>query len=55
MHREQVKQLEIVSGFSAEQAKEQLIESLKGEAESEAMIHIREIADEATLTANRED
>ncbi len=54
MHREQVKQLEIVSGFSAEQAKEQLIESLKGEAESEAMIHIREIADEATLTANRE-
>ncbi len=54
MHKEQVKQLEVVSGYSAEQAKEQLIESLKGEAESEAMIHIREIADEARLTANRE-
>ncbi len=54
IHKEQVKQLEIVSGYSAEQAKEQLIESLKGEAESEAMVHIREIADEARLTANRE-
>ena len=54
MHKEQVKQLEVVSGYSAEQAKEQLIESLKGEAESEAMIHIREIADEARLTANRD-
>lgn len=54
MHKKQVKQLEIVSGYSAEQAKDQLIESLKGEAESEAMIHIREIADEARLTADRE-
>ena len=54
MHSDQVKQLETISGYSAEHAKEQLIESLKGEAESEAMIHIREIADEARLTANRE-
>ncbi|MBC8321107.1 MAG: ribonuclease Y [Bacteroidetes bacterium] len=54
LHGDQVKQLETISGFSAEQAKEQLIETLKGEAESEAMIHIREIADEARLTANRE-
>jgi len=50
----QIKQLETISGYSAEHAKELLIESLKGEAESEAMIHIREIADEARLTANRE-
>lgn len=54
MHNDQVKQLETISGYSAEQAKELLIESLKGEAESEAMVHIREIADEARLTANRE-
>lgn len=54
MHNDQVKQLETISGYSAEQAKEQLTESLKGEAESEAMILIREIADEARLTANRE-
>jgi len=50
----QIKQLETISGYSAEHAKELLIESLKGEAESEAMIHIREITDEARLTANRE-
>ncbi len=54
MHNSQVKQLETISGYSAEQAKEQLLESLKGVAESEAMVHIREIVDEARLTANRE-
>ena len=51
---DQIKQLETISGYSAAHAKELLIESLKGEAESEAMIHIREITDEARLTANRE-
>mgnify|MGYP003983732893 FL=1 len=54
MHKDQVNQLETISGYSAEQAKSKLIESLKGEAESEAMVQIREIADEARLTANRE-
>jgi ribonuclease Y len=54
MLSDQIKQLETISGYSAVHAKELLIESLKGEAESEAMIHIREIADEARLTANRE-
>ncbi|MAE08372.1 MAG: ribonuclease Y [Bacteroidetes bacterium] len=54
MHKDQVKQLETISGYSAEQAKGQLIESLKGEAASEAMVLIREISDEARLTANRE-
>ena len=54
MHNSQVKQLETISGYSAEQAKEQLLESLKGVAESEAMVHISEIVDEARLTANRE-
>lgn len=54
MHNDQVKQLETISGYSAEQAKEQLVETLKGVAESEAMVHIREITDEARLTANRE-
>ncbi len=54
MHKDQVNQLETISGYSAEQAKSKLIESLMGEAESEAMVQIREIADEARLTANRE-
>ena len=53
LHEDQVKQLETISGLSAEQAKEQLIESLKGIAKSEAMVHIKEITEEARLTANR--
>ena len=52
-HVEQVKQLENISNLSAEEAKEQLIESLKGEAKAEAMVHIREITEEAKLTAER--
>ncbi len=52
-HAEQVKQLENISNLSAQEAKEQLIESLKGEAKAEAMVHIREITEEAKLTADR--
>ncbi len=52
-HAEQVKQLENISNLSAEEAKAQLIENLKGEAKAEAMVYIREITDEAKLTADR--
>ncbi len=54
MNEERVKQLETISGLSADQAKEMLIESLREEATSEAMVLIREITDEAKLTANTE-
>lgn len=53
MQQEHIKQLETISGYSADQAKEQLIEQLKGIAKSEAMVHVREITEEARLTANR--
>lgn len=53
MHAEQVKQLETISHLSAEEAKELIIESLTDEAKGEAMVHIREILDEAELTADR--
>jgi ribonuclease Y len=53
MHGEQIKLLESVSQMSAQEAKDQLIESLKGEAQAEAMVHIREITEEARLTASR--
>lgn len=53
MHNEQVKQLEVISNMSAQDAKNQLIESLKGEAKTEAMVLIRDIIDEAKLTADR--
>jgi ribonuclease Y len=53
LHNEQVKQLENISNLSANEAKQQLIESLKDEAKAEAMVHIREITEEAKLTAER--
>ncbi len=53
-HRLQVEQLEAISGLSAREAKEQLIESLKAEARTEAMSLVNEIMDEAKMTANKE-
>ncbi len=54
LHRQQVEQLEAISGFSAEEAKNHLIESLKEEAKTGAMSYINEILDEAKMTANKE-
>ena len=53
-HRKQVEQLETISGLSANEAKVQLIENLKEEASTEAISHIKEVVDEAKLTANLE-
>lgn len=54
MHRAQVEQLEVISGLSAEEAKEQLVESLKAEAKTSAMAHIQETIEEAKMTAQQE-
>jgi ribonuclease Y len=54
MHKDQVEQLESISGLSVEDAKAQLIESLKAEARTEAMSYINEIMEEAKMTANKE-
>jgi ribonuclease Y len=53
-HKQQVEQLEAISGLSAEQAKQQLIDSLKDEAKTVAMSLINEIMDEAKMTASRD-
>lgn len=53
-HREVLEKLEFVSGLSAEEAKEKLIESLKDEAKTAASSYINDIMDEAKLTANKE-
>ena len=53
-HIKQVEQLEKISGLSADEAKAQLIETLKDEAKSDAMVHIKEIVEEAKVTANTE-
>ncbi len=47
-------QLENISGLSAEQAKENLVESLKDEARTNAMSYINDIMEEAKMTANKE-
>ena len=46
--------LEAISGLSAEEAKERLVESLKEEAKTEAASYINDIMDDAKMTANRE-
>jgi ribonuclease Y len=50
----QIEKLEAISSLSAVEAKTQLIETLKEEAKSEAIVHIKDIIDEAKLTANTE-
>lgn len=54
LHKSQVEQLEVISGLSAEEAKDQLVESLKAEAKTAAMGHIQETIEEAKLTAQQE-
>jgi len=54
LHKQQVEKLEVLSGLSAEEAKAQLVESLKNEAKTEAMSTINEIMEEAKLSANKE-
>ena len=54
MHKSQLQQLEVISGLSAEEAKEQLIEGLKAEAKTQAMSQIQDTIEEAKLTAQQE-
>jgi len=54
MHSDKVQQLEVISGLSAEVAKEQLVESLKEKAKTDAMAHIQTAMEEAKMTAEQE-
>ena len=51
--QERVK-LESISGLSADEAKERLVESLKEEAKTDAASYVNEIIEEAKLSANKE-
>ena len=53
-HKSQIKQLEVISSLSAEDAKKQLIESLKSEAKTDAMSYIQDTLEEAKLTAQQD-
>lgn len=54
MQLQEREMLEELSGLSAEEAKNRLIESLKDEARTDAAGYINEIIDEAKLNANQE-
>lgn len=54
MQRNVQETLEHVSGLSAEEAKEKLVESLKDEAKTAAASYINDIMDDAKMTANKE-
>ncbi|PIB38885.1 ribonuclease Y [Maribacter sp. 4G9] len=54
LHKSQVQQLEVISGLSADEAKSQLIESLRDTAKSDAMGYIQTTLEEAKLTAQQE-
>ncbi|WPQ63186.1 ribonuclease Y [Chitinophaga sancti] len=51
---EHIRRLEKVAALTAEEARHQLIESLKEEARSQALSHIQEIIEDAKLKANKE-
>ncbi|HEY8915119.1 MAG TPA: ribonuclease Y [Chitinophaga sp.] len=51
---EHIRRLEKVAGLTAEEAKHQLVESLKEEARSQALAHIQEIIEDAKSKANKE-
>ncbi|GAB5473049.1 MAG: ribonuclease Y [Maribacter sp.] len=54
LHKSQVQQLEVISGLSADDAKSQLMESLKETAKSDAMAYLQTTMEEAKLTAQQE-
>jgi len=54
MQEQEIQKLEAISGLSAEEAKEHLVQSLKDEAKTQAQQYINEIVDDAKMTANKE-
>ncbi|AGD98059.1 putative phosphodiesterase [Blattabacterium sp. (Blatta orientalis) str. Tarazona] len=54
MQIKQVELLEKISNYSSEEAKNELIEALKGEAKVKAQTHIQNIIEESQLTAKME-
>lgn len=54
LKNQHIQQLETIAGLTAEEAREQLVSSLKEEARSQAIMQIKDIVDEAKLTASKE-
>lgn len=54
IQHKRVTELSRISGMSVEEAKNMMMEALKDEARTGAMVHIKEITEEAKLNANKE-
>lgn len=54
LRKEVIEKIEAIAGISAAEAKEQLVESMKAEARTQAMSYINDVMDEARLTASKE-
>ncbi|WP_071146999.1 ribonuclease Y [Bacteroides ihuae] len=54
LQHQEIEKLEAISGLSADDAKNRLIESLKEEAKTDAQSFINDIMDDAKMTANKE-
>ena len=54
LQQQGIEKLEALSGLSAEEAKENLVESLKEEAKTQAQSYINDIMDDAKMTASKE-
>ena len=54
LQHQEIAKLEAISGLSAEEAKERMVESLKEEAKTQAQSYINDIMDDAKMTANKE-
>ena len=54
LNAEATEKLSAIAGLSVEEAKNQLVESIKDEAKTEAMAYVNEMMEDAKLTANKE-
>lgn len=54
LREEAIRQIESIAGMTAAEAKNQLIESMKAEAKTQALSYINDMMDEARLTASKE-
>jgi len=54
LRRQEIEKLETIAGLSAAEAKQNLVESLKAEAKTQAMSYVNEVMDEARLNATKE-
>ncbi|MBQ6770010.1 MAG: ribonuclease Y [Bacteroidales bacterium] len=51
IYSEEAKKLEAISGLSAKEAKAQLVELIKEDAQADAMVYVKEVTEEAKMSA----